>query len=184
MDGALKELRLGDPAPEFILPGTDGKTHALQDVAGERGTVIAFLSNHCPYVRAITGRLVKAADDMRAFGVTMAAICCNDSSRYTQDSFENMRLFAAERDFSFPYLQDESQDTARAYGALCTPDFFGFDKELALKYRGRLDIGKTGPVPEGVKRELVDAMAQIAETGEGPAQQFASMGCSIKWKTG
>lgn len=176
------ELQVGAQAPGFALPGTDGRTHTLQGVAGRKGTVIVFLSNHCPYVRAITGRLVKAAEDMRAFGVETAAICCNDASRYPQDSFANMQAFAKQHGYSFPYLRDESQDVARAYGALCTPDFFGFDRELKLKYRGRLDMGRTGPVPEDARCELVEAMRQIAETGAGPEQQVPSMGCSIKWK--
>jgi hypothetical protein len=152
-------------------------------LAGEKGTVVAFICNHCPYVKAITGRLVAAADEMREFGVELIAINPNDAEAYKEDSFENMKRFAAERGFNFPYLHDVSQEVARAYEAVCTPDFFGFDKDLKLKYRGRLDIGRKEPPPEGAPNDLVNAMGRIADHGDGgPAEQFPSMGCSIKWK--
>jgi peroxiredoxin len=175
-------VELGWRAAEFSLPGIDGKTHSLKELAGEKGTVVAFICNHCPYVKAIAGRLVAAADEMREFGVALIAINSNDAEGYPEDSFENMKRFAAERGFNFPYLRDETQQVARAYDAVCTPDFFGLDKDLRLKYRGRLDIGRKEPPPEGAPNDLVNAMGQIADHGHGPEQQFASMGCSIKWK--
>jgi peroxiredoxin len=175
-------VELGWQAADFSLPGIDGKTHGLRELAGEKGTVVAFICNHCPYVKAITGRLVAAADEMREFGVELIAINPNDAEAYKEDSFENMKRFAAERGFNFPYLHDVSQEVARAYEAVCTPDFFGFDKDLKLKYRGRLDIGRKEPPPEGAPNDLVNAMGRIADHGDGPAEQFPSMGCSIKWK--
>lgn len=173
---------LGLSAPDFYLPATDGKTYGLADVQGERGTVIVFICNHCPYVKAITGRLVEAADLLRAEGIGFAAICANDSTSHPADSFDNMKLFAKERGFSFPYLHDEDQSVARAYDAVCTPDFFGLDAQGAIQYRGRLDAGRTDPPPPDAKAELVDAMRMIADTGEGPAEQIPSVGCGIKWK--
>jgi len=173
---------LGWKAHDFELPGIDGKSHKLDDLKGENGTVIAFICNHCPYVKAITDRLVADAVAMKGFGVNLVAICSNDADAYPEDSFDNMKLFAGRNGFDFPYLHDQSQDVARAYGAVCTPDFFGFDAGLLLKYRGRLDVGRTTPPPDGAPRELVNAMAKIAETGETTDEQFASMGCSIKWR--
>lgn len=176
-------VELGWQAADFSLPGIDGKMHDLKELAGAKGTVVAFICNHCPYVKAITARLVDAVEEMREFGVELIAINSNDAAAYPADSFENMQRFAAERGFNFPYLQDESQAVARAYEAVCTPDFFGFDKDLKLRYRGRLDIGRTEPPPEGAPNDLVNAMGQVADHGQGPAEQFASMGCSIKWKS-
>ncbi|MCW2307441.1 thioredoxin family protein [Rhodobium gokarnense] len=173
---------LGIPAPDFTLPGIDGKTHSLSELKGEKGTVVVFICNHCPYVKAITERLVKAADDMAAFGVSLIAINSNDTATYPEDSFDRMKDFAAASGFSFPYLHDESQEVARAYDAVCTPDFFGYDAGLTLRYRGRLDEGRKDPPPAGADRELVDAMKMVAETGTGPEIQIPSMGCSIKWK--
>ena len=174
---------LGWPVADFSLPGIDGKTHSLKELAGKNGTVVAFICNHCPYVKAISARLVEAVDEMRGFGVELIAINSNDANAYPEDSFENMKRFAAERHFNFAYLHDESQAVARACDAVCTPDFFGFDKDLKLKYRGRLDIGRKQPPPEGAPNDLVNAMGQIADHGQGPAEQFSSMGCSIKWKS-
>ena len=173
---------LGTSAPEFRLPATDGKTYALEDVAGPRGTVIVFMCNHCPYVKAVVDRLVHAARALMAEGIGFAAICSNDAESYPEDSFDNMRRFAKAHDFPFAYLHDESQAVARAYGAVCTPDFFGYDAERKLKYRGRLDEGRTSPPPKGARRDLVEAMRAIAETGKGPSAQTPSVGCSIKWK--
>ena len=175
-------LALGSPAPDFRLPGTDGKTYALADVAGAKGTVVAFICNHCPYVKAVVDRLVQDAAALKAEGVGFAAICSNDARSHPQDSFPNMKRFAETHKFGFPYLHDEDQSVARAYGALCTPDFFGFDAAGKLAYRGRLDEGRTSPPPKGARRELVEAMRAIGATGKGPAQQNASVGCSIKWK--
>lgn len=177
------QVKLGWRAADFSLPGIDGKTHSLKELAGKNGTVVAFICNHCPYVKAITARLVEAVEEMREFGVELVAINANDADAYPEDSFANMQRFAAERGFNFPYLHDESQAVARAYEAVCTPDFFGFDKGLRLRYRGRLDIGRKEPPPEGAPNDLVNAMGRIADHGHGPEEQFPSMGCSIKWKS-
>jgi hypothetical protein len=141
-----------------------------------------FICNHCPYVKATIDRVVAACDELRARGVGAAAIMSNDASAYPADSFENMEAFARARRFGFPYLHDESQQVARAYDAACTPDFFGFNADLKLQYRGRLDAGRLDAPPPGAPRELFDAMVMIAETGSGPREQVPSMGCSIKWK--
>ena len=170
------------PAPEFRLPATDGKSYALGDVAGENGTVVVFICNHCPYVKAVIDRMVSDARVLMSEGVGFAAICSNDAMSYPEDSFENMKRFATTHDFPFPYLHDESQTVARAYRAVCTPDFFGYNSERKLKYRGRLDEGRTTPPRAGAARELVEAMRSIATTGSAPADQKASIGCSIKWK--
>lgn len=173
---------LGTKAPDFTLPGVDGRDHSLAELTGENGTVVVFICNHCPYVKAITDRLVAAADDMKAFGVTMVAINSNDATTYPEDSFDKMKDFAAERGFTFPYLHDESQAVAEAYDAVCTPDFFGLNADLTMQYRGRLDEGRKDPPPPGAARELVDAMRLVAETGKGPEEQIPSIGCSIKWR--
>jgi peroxiredoxin len=172
---------LGLKAPPFSLPATDGKTYTLADVQGPRGTVVMFICNHCPYVHASIERAVRDAKELKPLGVTTLAICSNDATRYPEDSFANMRAFAEEYDFSFPYLHDQTQQVARAYGAVCTPDFFGFNDKGELAYRGRLDAGRTEPPPPGAARELFEAMRGIAETGNGPAEQKPSIGCSIKW---
>jgi peroxiredoxin len=173
---------LGSRAPDFRLPATDGKTYALEDIAGPKGTVIAFICNHCPYVKAVIDRMVSDAKMLAAEGVGFAAICSNDAKGYPDDSFPNMKRFAETHKFPFPYLHDESQAVARAYGAICTPDFFGYDAEGKLRYRGRLDEGRTGPLPKGAHRELVESMRAIAGSGKGPEHQHPSVGCSIKWK--
>ena len=173
---------LDTPAAEFRLPATDGKTYALDDVAGEKGTVVVFICNHCPYVKAVIDRMVADARVLMSEGVGFAAICSNDAASYPEDSFENMKRFAKAHDFPFPYLHDETQTVARAYGAVCTPDFFGYNANRKLKYRGRLDEGRTTPPRAGALRELVEAMRAIAATGVAPADQKASIGCSIKWK--
>jgi peroxiredoxin len=178
---APEEGNLGAPAAPFELPATDGKTYRLEDLRGTKGLVLVFICNHCPYVKAITSRLVRDADDLRAEGIGFAAICSNDATTHPADSFDNMRRFAKERGFTFPYLRDESQEVARAYGAVCTPDFFGYDADLVLQYRGRLDESKTQLI-EGARRELYEAMVAVARTGKAPKGQVPSMGCSIKWK--
>lgn len=177
-------LALGSPAPDFRLPATDGKTYALADLAGPKGTVVVFICNHCPYVKAVIDRLVADARTLAAEGIGFAAICSNDADGYPEDSFPNMARFAAAHHFPFPYLHDESQEVARAYGAQCTPDFFGLAADGRLAYRGRLDEGRTTPPPKGARRELVEAMRSIAATGVGPTRQVPSIGCSIKWKSG
>ena len=142
------EIVLGVPATDFNLPATDGRTYALKDVAGEKGTVIVFICNHYPYVKAVINRLVSDARQLTREGVGFAAICSNDAAGYPEDSFANMREFARRHDFPFPYLYDETQEAARAYGAVCTPDFFGYDRDLKLKYRGRLDkAARRRPLP-------------------------------------
>jgi peroxiredoxin len=178
------ELALGASAPDFQLPATDGRTYALKDVAGEKGTVIVFICNHCPYVKAVIGRLVADARALIGEGVGFGAISSNDAASYPEDSFAKMGEFAKKHEFPFPYLYDETQDIARAYGAVCTPDFFGFDRDLKLRYRGRLDEGRTTPPPPNARRELLEAMRAIAAGGEAPANQVPSIGCSIKWKAG
>lgn len=171
----------GWKAPDFRLPATDGRTVSLADVRGERGTLIVFICNHCPYVKAIVPRLVRDAEELQAHGIGVAAICSNDARAYPADSFDNMKAFAEAHDFTFPYLHDESQEVARAYDAVCTPDFFGFNAADELQYRGRLDESKTTLVPDA-RRELYEAMSAVAETGQGPREQTPSMGCSIKWR--
>jgi peroxiredoxin len=171
---------LGRAAVEFELPGTDGRSHRLRDLAGARGTVVAFICNHCPYVKAILPRLVRDARDLAELGVTVVAINSNDAEQYPEDGFA--RMVALTPSLSFPYLHDVSQAVARAYGAVCTPDFFGFDSGLRLRYRGRLDASRKEAAPEGTRRELYEAMRLIAHTGEGPAEQNAGIGCSIKWR--
>ncbi len=167
----------GWTAPDFALPGTDGKTYGLADVAGPKGTLIIFMCNHCPYVKAVLDRIIRDATELAGHGIGVAAINSNDGVAYPDDSFAAMQAVA----LPFPYLHDETQDVARAWGAACTPDFFGFNAAGALQYRGRLDAsGKTAV--EGATRELFDAMVQVAATGHGPREQVPSMGCSIKWK--
>ncbi len=172
----------GWKAPDFALPATDGRTYALSAIRGPKGTLIMFICNHCPYVKAIADRMVRDARDLQALGIGVAAICSNDADAYPEDSFAHMGTFARAHGFTFPYLHDESQAVARAYEAVCTPDFFGFDAELGLQYRGRLDESGRHPAAPGARRELHEAMAQVAATGRGPAWQTPSMGCSIKWK--
>jgi len=171
----------GWPAPDFALPATDGKTYALADIAGANGTLVMFICNHCPFVLSVLDRIIRDGRDLQDLGIGVAAICSNDSTTHPADSFENMGLMATREGFTFPYLHDESQSVARAYGAACTPDFFGFDAKGGLQYRGRLDASGATPVPNA-KRELFEAMKQVAETGAGPQDQVPSMGCSIKWK--
>ena len=171
----------GWKAPDFRLPATDGGTYRLADIRGPKGTLIAFICNHCPYVQAISGKLVRDAQDLQNAGIGVVAICANDAAAYPEDSFARMADFARDGGFSFPYLHDESQRVARAYDAICTPDFFGFNAKDELQYRGRLDASRMTPVA-GARRDLYEAMMQVARTGEGPIEQVASMGCSIKWK--
>ena len=172
----------GWKAPDFNLPGTDGRQWTLADIRGPKGLVVMFICNHCPYVKAIQQRL---ADDMRALkliGVNAIAISSNDAVNYPDDSFDNMRRLAESLNFSFPYVYDETQQVAKAYDAVCTPDFFGFNANLELQYRGRFDAAGRGEPPPDNSRDLFEAMKLVAEMGQGPAQQLASIGCSIKWK--
>ncbi len=173
----------GQPAPDFALPGVDGKVWTRDACKGERGLLVMFICNHCPYVKAVIERLVRDTTELRALGVNSVAIMSNDVSEYPEDSFDNMIVVARQHGFEFPYLLDESQAVAKAYGAVCTPDFLGYNADLAMQYRGRLDESRKQTAPDDVRRDLFEAMAQVAESGHGPAQQIPSMGCSIKWKT-
>jgi peroxiredoxin len=181
MPNSAPQCDFGWTAPDFVLPATDGRSYALADIKGAKGTVIVFICNHCPYVKAAIGRLIRDAVELEAFGVATAAICSNGAAAYPQDSFDKMKLFPGSHELPFPYLHDESQAVARAYGAVCTPDFFGFDAGLGLQYRGRLDEGRMEAGPDA-RRELFEAMKQVAQTGSGPRDQVPSIGCSIKWK--
>lgn len=170
-------------APDFMLPGTDGRDWSLPQCRGPRGTVIMFICNHCPYVQAIQAQLVRDATDLMGLGVKSVAIMPNDTRAYPEDDLKHMRLMAERWHYPFPYLIDESQQVAKAYGAVCTPDFFGYDAGLKLQFRGRLNAVTPGrPGAPDTPRELFEAMGMIAETGHGPAHQIPSMGCSIKWR--
>jgi peroxiredoxin len=172
----------GWKAVDATLPGVDGKHHSIFEMKGPRGLVVVFICNHCPYVKAVIDRVVRDAVELEAHGVGFVAISSNDAGAYPEDSFDNMRLFARKHGFGFPYLYDEDQSVARAYGAACTPDFFGFNRALELQYRGRLDASRKEAGSADLKRDLLEAMIGIARTGRGPADQVASIGCSIKWK--
>lgn len=171
----------GAPAPDFSLEGVDGRTWSLRECMGERGLLVMFICNHCPYVKAINQKLVRDTSDLRELGVNSVAIMSNDPADYPEDSFDNMKKAAREFGYPFPYLVDRSQDVARAYGAVCTPDFFGYNDRYELQYRGRLDASGR-QATEGARRDLFLAMKQVAETGRGPEEQVASIGCSIKWR--
>ena len=172
----------GKKAFSFELKSTDNKTISLNDVLGENGTLVMFICNHCPYVKVIAKELVEDCKKLKKVGINTVAICSNDAVNYPEDSFDNMIKFSNDNQFSFPYLHDETQEIAKAYDAVCTPDFFGYNKDLALQYRGRLrELKNFIPVKDG-ESELLKAMIQIAETGKGPQDQIPSAGCSIKWK--
>lgn len=171
----------GWKARDFKLKGTDGKSYSLADVREAKGTLVVFLCNHCPYVKGTIGRIVEEVAALRAIGIGTIGIMSNDPEDYPEDSFDNMKVFAKKHGFGFPYVIDETQEVARVYNAQCTPDFFGFNAEDELQYRGRLDASRTSLVP-GARREPFEAMKQIAETGRGPEQRTPSMGCSIKWR--
>ena len=173
----------GWKAVDFSLPGVDGKTYTLKDVAGPNGLLVMFICNHCPYVKAVIHRIIRDVADLKAQGIGAVAIMSNDPHDYPEDSFENMQRLARELAFPMPYVLDETQAVAKAYGAVCTPDFFGFNRSLELQYRGRLDASRKETAPEDAHRDLFEAMKRVAETQQGPADQIPSMGCSIKWKT-
>lgn len=172
----------GRKAVPFELRGTDGRTHNLDSARGPNGLLVMFICNHCPYVKAVIDRIVRDAGELREYGVGSIAIMSNDSTEYPEDDFDNMARVAREKSFPFPYVIDETQEVAKAYGAVCTPDFFGFNRDLELQYRGRLDASRKERV-EGARRELFEAMVSVARTGRGPKEQTPSIGCSIKWKT-
>jgi peroxiredoxin len=182
MASSASACEFGWKAPDFLLPATDGRSYGLHDIKGQNGTLIVFICNHCPYVKAVIDRLARDAAELAGLGIGTAAISSNDAVAYPEDSFDNMKRFAAEHRLPFPYLYDESQDVARAHGAVCTPDFFGFNADLGLQYRGRLDESRKQGSP-GARRDLFEAMKQVAQTGQGPREQVPSIGCSIKWKS-
>ena len=170
----------GQKAHDFKLKSTDNKILSLDDIKGENGTLIMFICNHCPYVKSIISRIIRDTSELKQAGINSVGIMSNDQTEYEEDSFENMKKMALNNNFPFPYLVDETQEVARAYGAVCTPDFFGYNNKLGLQYRGRLDESRKESV-DGAKRELFEAMKQISRTGRGPDHQIPSMGCSIKW---
>jgi peroxiredoxin len=174
----------GAPAPDFSLPGVDDGIWTRDDCRGERGLLVMFICNHCPYVKAVRERIVRDTRELAGLGIGCVGIMSNDPADYPEDSFENIRRVAREFQFPFPYLLDETQEVARAYGAVCTPDFFGYDAHLGLQYRGRLDASRKDTAPDAVRRDLFEAMRAVASTGRGPAEQIPSMGCSIKWRAG
>jgi len=172
----------GQKAHDFKLKSTENNLITLNDVKGQNGTLIMFICNHCPYVKAITKDIAKDCNELKKIGVNSVAICANDAEKYPEDSFENMIKFAKKNQFSFPYLIDETQEVAKTYDAVCTPDFFGYNKDLQLQYRGRLrELKNLIPVENG-ESDLLKAMKQIAKTSKGPENQIPSAGCSIKWK--
>ena len=168
--------------PAFTLPGIDESNYDLDAIRGPNGLLLMFICNHCPYVKAVVTRLVVDVKTMQDEGIGVAAIMPNATELVEADSFDHMKVFAKTHQFTFPYLLDETQETARAYDAVCTPDFFGFNANDELQYRGRLDEFGLKPVVDGARRELVEAMLAIIQTGKGPGDQNASMGCSIKWR--
>jgi peroxiredoxin len=176
-----KVCDFGWKAVDFDLPGVDGKRHSLASARGPNGLLVMFICNHCPYVKAVLDRIVRDCTELATHGVGSIAIMSNDPAAYAEDSFDNMQRVARERKFPFPYVFDGTQAVAKAYDAQCTPDFFGFNAKLELQYRGRLDASRTSPVPNA-RRDLFEAMLQVARTGQGPKDQIPSIGCSIKWK--
>jgi peroxiredoxin len=174
-------VTLGWPAADFDLPGIDGRRHTLDSVRGPKGLLVMFIANHCPYVRAVADKIARDTDALAPLGIGSIAIMSNDAIAYPGDSFDNMQSFAAEHRFNFPYVVDESQEVARAYDAVCTPEFFGFDANLTLAYRGRLDASGRSSAPNA-RRELFEAMVQVAQTGRAPLEQVPAIGCAIKWR--
>lgn len=169
-------------AIDFTLLGVDQQQWTLDKCRGEHGLLVMFISNHCPYVQAIREKLVRDTLDLMALGINSVAIMSNDTVAYPDDSLENMILVSQEFNFPFPYLLDETQEVARAYDAVCTPDFFGYNAGMGLQYRGRLDAAGPKSEDDSQQRELFEAMKRVAATGHGPEQQIPSMGCSIKWR--
>ena len=172
----------GKKAPDFNLLGVDGQRWTLKQCSGEKGLLVMFICNHCPYVKAIHERILRDTRELKAFGISSVAIMSNDTADYPEDSYEAMQRLAAQHDYPFPYLLDDTQEVAKAYGAVCTPDFFGYNANLELQYRGRLDASRTETAPADTIRDLFEAMKLCAATGFGPTEQIPSMGCSIKWR--
>ncbi|MFI4955355.1 MAG: thioredoxin family protein [Gammaproteobacteria bacterium] len=174
-------VEIGLQAKSFSLKGTDNKIHTLESLQGKNGTVIMFMCNHCPFVKAVAKKLPEAVSKLHSVGVNFIGINSNNAAEYSDDSFDNMLVFAKENNFNFPYLVDDMQEVAKSYGAVCTPDIFGFNKNLQLQYRGRFDDSGMQIKPDS-RNELVDAMLEIAANGSFTGNQTASIGCSIKWK--
>ena len=171
----------GRKASPFDLLGIDGKRYSLENARGNNGLLVMFICNHCPYVKSIRERIIRDVRDLQQYGINSIAIMSNDPADYSEDSFENMKLVAQQFNYPFPYVWDQTQQIAKDYGAVCTPDFFGFNSKLELQYRGRLDSSRKEAVADA-SRDLFDAMVKVAQSGLGPKEQIASMGCSIKWK--
>ncbi|OUW02724.1 MAG: thioredoxin family protein [Betaproteobacteria bacterium TMED156] len=172
-------------APNFDLKSTKGEKISLKNILMQnncKGVLIMFICNHCPYVKAIIKKIVRECDDLKEKGIYSIAICSNDSETYPEDSFDNMRIFDKQHKLVFPYLHDEDQKVAKSFNAICTPDFFGLNKFGKLQYRGRLDSDGSKQNLKTFKRELYEAMKLISISGNGPIEQFPSIGCSIKWK--
>jgi len=167
-------------APNFVLLNTDNKYYSLKDIKGSKGTLICFICNHCPYVKAVIHKIVKDTQELKKYGIGSVAIMSNDIDSYPEDSFENMIKFSKDNNFSIPYLYDETQNIAKSYKALCTPDFFGFDKNLRLQFRGRIDSSGFQN-KENVERELFNSMIAVSNNIKIPFNN-PSIGCSIKWK--
>ena len=174
--------QFGWEAPNFNLLGVDNSYYNLNRVKGNKGTLVMFICNHCPYVQAITERLILDIILLQNIGIGIVAIMPNAVEHIPADSYENMKKYSNIHDFTFPYVIDDSQEVAKNYNAICTPDFFGFNSDLKLQYRGRLDEFGKNHAPDISKRELLEAMTEISETGEGPKIQYPSIGCSIKWR--
>jgi peroxiredoxin len=170
-------------AIDFDLPGVDGKRYSLASARGPKGLLVMFICNHCPYVKAVIHRIVRDTRELKTLGVNAIAVMSNDPTEYPEDSWDNMVRIARDMDFPFPYVLDGTQEIAKAYGAVCTPDFFGFNADLQLQYRGRLDESRKETAAEGARRDLFEAMKQVALTGAGPREQISGIGCSIKWKS-
>lgn len=175
--------QFGTLAPDFCLPGVDGNNWTRDDCKGDNGLLVMFICNHCPYVKAINHLIVRDTRELQEHGIGCVAIMPNDAENYPEDSLENMAKVAKAHQYPFPYLIDETQEVAKSYGAVCTPDFYGYNADLELQYRGRLDETNPGQQPANARRELFEAMVQVAKTGKGPEHQVASMGCSIKWRS-
>ena len=171
----------GEKTKSFELKGIDDQLHKLEDHIGKNGLLIMFICNHCPYVKAIIRDIVEDCRNLKKEGVNSIAIMSNDTKEYPEDSFENMKIFSKKFNFSSPYLIDDTQKIAKAYGAVCTPDFFGYNSKLELQYRGRIrELKDLKPINSG-ESDLLRAMRLIIKTGKGPKEQIPSMGCNIKW---
>lgn len=174
------QAELGSPCPEFSLPATDGKTYSLKDFKNGKPLLVMFICNHCPYVKAVEDRLITLANDLKASGVHTVGICSNDPNDTPEDNFENLRKRAQEKSYPFPYLHDPNQKVANLFGAVCTPDFYVYDSECRLAYRGRLDDSWKDP-SKVTKRELYEAVQMLLKNSNPPEKQVPSMGCNIKW---